>query len=101
MSLEQVAQPVAVPRQEHARLAGPRTLVAPSSRGLGHAYHGVDLARGVRRHGQRMAGEIQRHIDTLRPVAPHAQLRESCLERLAQAARVGPKMRATIAFVSG
>jgi hypothetical protein len=101
MSLEQVAQHVAITRQEHERLAGQRTRVTQSIRGIGHAYHFVDLERGVRRNGKLIAGDIQRHIDTIRTVAQHEQLSESCLERLAKAERVVPKMRATIEFVSG
>jgi hypothetical protein len=101
MSLEQVAQHVAVTRQEHERLAGQRTLVTQSIRGIGHASHCVDLERGVRRNGKLIAGAIQRHIDTIRTVAQHEQRSESCLERLAKAERVVPTMRATIECVSG
>jgi hypothetical protein len=101
MSLEQVAQHVAVTRQEHERLAGQRTLVPQSLRGIGHADHCVDLERGGRRNGKRIAGDIQRHSATIRPVAQHEQLSERCLERLAKAERVVSTMRATIACVSG
>src|SRR5262249_42236045 len=101
MSLEQVAQHVAVTRQEHERLAGQRTLVTQSIRGIGHAYHFVDLERGVRRNGKLIAGDIQRHIDTIRTIAQHEHLSEPCLERIEKAERVVPKMQATIEFVSG
>jgi Family of unknown function (DUF6399)/helix-turn-helix, Psq domain len=100
-SLEQVAQDVDVARHEHQRLAGQRETVIQSLRAIGHAYHVVDLERGVRRHGQRIAGDIQRHIDTIRTIAQHEHLSETCLERIENAERVVPKMQATIAFVSG
>src|SRR5262245_1135816 len=100
-SLEPMAQNVAAARHEHARLAGQRELVTQSIRGLSHAYHCVDLERGVRRHGKLIAGDIQRHIDTIRTVAQQAHLSEICLKRLAKAERVGPKMPATIECVSG
>jgi transposase len=100
-SLEQVAQDVEVARQEHQRLAGQRETVTQSIRALGQAYHFVDLERGVRRNGTLIAGDIQRHIDTIRTIAHHEHLSETCLERIEKAARVVPKMQATIAFVSG
>ena len=72
VSLEQVVQDVEATRQEPQRLSG-----------------------------QRMAGDIQRHIDTIRTSAPHEHLSETCMERLEKAERVVPTMQATIAFVSG
>ena len=101
VSLEQVAQNVAAARHEHQRLAEQRETVTQSIRAIGHAYHLVDLERGVRRNGKLIAGDIQRHIDTIRTVAQHEHLSETCLERLAKAERVVPKMQATIEFVSG
>ena len=68
---------------------------------IGHAYHFVDLERGVRRNGKLIVGDIQRHIDTIRTIAQQEHLRETCLERLEKAERVVPKMQATIEFVSG
>ena len=100
-SLEQVAQNVATARYEHQRLAGQRETVTQNIRALGHAYHFVDLERGVRRNGKLIAGDIQRHIDTIRTVAQHEHLSETCLERIEKAERVVPKMQATIEFVSG
>src|SRR5499427_11132371 len=70
-------------------------------RAIGHAYHFVDLERGVRRNGKLIAGDIQQHIDTMRTIAQHAGLSAMGLERIAKAARVVPTMQATIAFVSG
>jgi hypothetical protein len=101
VSLEQIAQTVAAARYEHQRLAEQRETVTQSIRAIGHAYHFVDLSRGVRRNGKLIAGDIQRHIDTIRAVAQHEQLSETCLERLEKAERVVPKMEATIEFVSG
>src|SRR5215510_3544414 len=99
-SIEQVAQEVEAARQEHQRLTEQRAQVTQSIRALGHAYHFVDLERGVRRNGKLIAGDIQRHIDTIRTIAQHEHLSETCLERIEKAARVVPKMQATIAFVS-
>jgi hypothetical protein len=61
----------------------------------------VDLERGVRRNGKRIAGDIQQHIDTIRTIAQQEGLSVTCLERIEKAARVVPKMQATIEFVSG
>jgi hypothetical protein len=99
--LEQVAQDVDAARHEHQRGAGQRETVTQSSRAIGPASHCVDLERGGRRHGTLIAGDIQRHIDTIRPIAPHEHLSETCLERIATAERGGPTMQATITFVSG
>src|SRR5262244_68451 len=49
--LEQGEQAVKSARYEHQRLAGQRETVAQSMRAIGHAYHFVDLERGVRRNG--------------------------------------------------
>jgi hypothetical protein len=99
--LEQAAQDVATTRHESQRLAGQRETVTQSIRAMGHASHCVDWERGVRRNGKRSAGDIQRHIDTLRPMAPHAHRSETGLKRLAQAERVVPTRQATLEFVSG
>src|SRR3989449_11502003 len=40
-------------------------------------------------------------MDTVRTVAQHEGLSQTCLERIEKAERVVPKMQATIAFVSG
>src|SRR5215813_9052028 len=61
--LEQVQQEVATARQEHQRLAEQREQVTQSIRAIGHAYHFVDLERGVRRNGKLIAGDIYTHID--------------------------------------
>jgi len=99
--LKQVQQEVDTARQEHQRLAEQREQMTQSIRAIGHAYHFVDLERGVRRHGKLIAGDIHTHIDTIRTMAHQAHLSETCLERIAKAERVVPKMQATIEFVSG
>ncbi len=99
-SLEQVEQAVDAARQEHCRLAGQREQVRQSIRAIGHAYHFVDLERGVRRNGKLIAGDIQQHIEAIRTIAQQEHLRETCMERLEKAERVVPKMQATIEFVS-
>jgi hypothetical protein len=101
VSLEQGAQHRAAARHEHQRLAKQRETVTQSIRAIGHASHLVDLERGVRRNGTLIAGDIQHHIATIRTIAQQEPLSETCLERLAKAERVVPKMQATIEFVSG
>jgi hypothetical protein len=98
--LDQGRQDVDATRQASQWLAGQREPVTQSIRAIGHAYHAVDLERGVRRNGSLMAGDSQHHITTIRTIAQHAPLSETCLERIAQAERVVPTMQATMAFVS-
>ena len=43
-----------------------REQMAQSMRAIGHAYHFVDLAHGVRRNGKLIASDIQHQIDTIR-----------------------------------
>jgi hypothetical protein len=99
--LEQARQAVEVARQEYQHLRQAREQINQSIRAIGHAYHFVDLERGVRRNGKLIANDIQHQIDTIRSIAQQEQLSETCLERIAKAERVGPTMPATIEFVSG
>ena len=99
-SLEPVAQDVAGARHEPQRLTQQREQGAQRMRPIGHASHFVDLERGVRRPGKRMAGDIQAQIAPIRTVAQQASLSETCLEHLEKAARVVPTMQTTIACVS-
>ena len=98
---EKVEQDVEAARQAHHRLAGQREQVTQSIRAIGHASPVVDLERGVRRHGTRIAGDIQDQIDTIRTVAQQAGLSQACCDRIEHAERVVPTMPATIEFVSG
>jgi hypothetical protein len=100
-ALEQMVQDVAAARHESQRLAGQRETVTQSIRAIGHAYHFVDLERGVRRNGKLITGDIRTQIDTIRTIAQQENLSQACLERIEKAARVVPKMQATIEFVSG
>ena len=100
-SLEQLAQEAHAARLEHQRLSAQREQVAQSIRTIGQAYHFVDVERGVRRNGQRIAADIHAQMDTICRVAQHEGLSQSCLDRIDKAERVVPKMQATIAFVSG
>ena len=100
-SLENAVQEVEAARHEHQRLAQWREQVGQRIRAMGHAYHLVDLERGVRRHGKHIASAIQEHIATIRTMAQQEQLSATCLERIAKAERVVPTMQAPIAFVSG
>jgi hypothetical protein len=99
-SLEQAQQEAETARQACQRLTGQREQVTQSIRAIGHAYHFVDLERGVRRNGKLIAGDIQQHIDTIRTLAQQENLSETCLDRIEKAQRVVPKMQATITFVS-
>jgi hypothetical protein len=101
VSLEQAEQGLAAARREHERLAQQREQIAKSIRGIGHAYHFVDLERGVRRNGPLIAADIHAHIEQVRAIAQHEGLSQACLERIEKAKRVVPKMQATIEFVSG
>ncbi len=80
-SLAQVEQDVDTARQEHQRLATQRAQVPQSMRAIGHASHFVDLERGVRRNGTRMAGDLQQHIDPIRTIAQQAGRSERGMER--------------------
>jgi hypothetical protein len=99
-SLEQATQVREAARREHERLAQQRERVAQSIRSIGQAYHFVDLERGVRRNGQLIAADIQAHIAQVRAIAQHEELSQTCLDRIEKAARVVPKMQATVEFVS-
>jgi Family of unknown function (DUF6399) len=100
-SLEQLEQEAQAARQEFERLSAQREQVVQSIRHLGQAYHLVDIERGVRRNGKLIASDIHTQIDTIRRVAQQEGLSQTCLERIDKAERVGPKMQATIGFVSG
>ena len=101
MSLEQVQQALEAASREHDRLAQQREQVRQSIQAIGQAYHFVDLERGVRRNGQLIAADIRMQMETIRTIAQHANLSQSCLDRIDKAQRVVPKMQATIEFVSG
>jgi hypothetical protein len=100
-SLEQLEQGAQAARQELERISLQREQVAQSIRRIGQAYHFVDLERGVRRNGRLIATDIHTQMDTIRAVAKHEGLSQTCLERIDKAQRVVPKMQATIEFVSG
>jgi hypothetical protein len=100
VSLEQAEQALEAASREHERVAQQRKQVSKSIRAIGHAYHFVDLERGVRRNGQLIAADIQGQIEQARAIAQHEGLSQSCLERIEKAERVVPKMQATIEFVS-
>src|SRR5438105_2748108 len=99
-SLEHAEQAFEAAIREHERLTAQRAEVKASLRGIGHAYHFVDLERGVRRNGQLIAADMQGHIEQIRTIAQQEGLSPSSLERIAKAERVVPKMQATIEFVS-
>ena len=100
VSLEHAEQALEAASRAHERVAQQREQVSKSLRAIGPASHCVDLERGVRRNGQRIAADIQGHIEQARALAQHEGLSQSCLERIEKAERVVPKMQATIEFVS-
>jgi hypothetical protein len=100
-SLEHAQETLEAASHEHERLAQQRKQVKQNIKAIGQAYHFVDLERGVRRNGQLIAAAIRDQIETIRTIAQHEHLSQSSLDRIDKAARVVPKMQATIAFVSG
>jgi hypothetical protein len=94
------AQEVKAACQERHRLAGQRETVTQSLHAIGHAYHFVDLERGVRRNGKLIASDIREQIATIRAIAQQEGLSQACLDRIEKAERIVPKMQATIEFVS-
>ena len=98
--LEQAQQEVEAAHQHAQRLSQAREKMGQSLRAISHAYHFVDLQRGVRRNGKLIASDLQEQIGTIRHIAHQEGLSEACLERIAKAERVVPKMQATIEFVS-
>jgi hypothetical protein len=80
--LEHAEQALEAASREHERLAQHREQVKARMRGIGHDSHGVDLERGVRRNGQRIASAIQGHIEQMRTMARHEGLSQRCLERM-------------------
>ena len=100
-SLEQLEQAAHVASPEFERLSAQREQVAQSIRTIGQVYHLVDVERGVRRNGRLIAADIHTQIATIRTIAQHEGLSQTCLERLDKAARVVPQMQATIECVSG
>ena len=52
--------------------------VTQSTRALGQASHFVDLERGVRRNGKRIADDIHAHIEQVRAIAQHEGLSQRC-----------------------
>jgi hypothetical protein len=92
-SLEQPVQQAEAARYEYQRMSEQRERVARSIRAIGQAYHFVDVERGVWRNGKLIAADIHAQIDTIRSVAQHEGLSQTCLERIDKAERVVPKCR--------
>jgi hypothetical protein len=101
VSLEHAEQVLEAASREQERIPLQREQVTQSLRSIGHASHGVDLERGVRRNGPRIAADIQAHIEQVRAIAQHEGLSQRCVERSEKAERVVPNMQATIECVSG
>jgi len=101
VSLEHAAQALDAARRAYARRAQQREHVQARLRSIGHDDHVVDLERGVRRHGPRIAADIHAHSEQMRTIAQQEGLSPRCLDRLEHAERVVPKRQATSALVSG
>jgi hypothetical protein len=99
--LAQVKDALEGARDAHQRLSAQREQVTHCIRAIGHAYHFVDLERGVRRNGKLLAEDIHAQLHTIRAIAQQADLSQVCLKRIEKAEGVLPKMQATIEFVSG
>jgi hypothetical protein len=76
--LAQVEQDVDAACQAHHRLAGQREPVTQRIRAIGPAYHFVDLERGGRRNGKRIAGDLHAQSDTIRSLAQQAGRSHAC-----------------------
>ena len=68
---------LAIPAQGAASSAQ-RDQAIQSIRAIGHAYHIIDLERGVRRNGQLSAGHIHKQIDTMRVSARQEHRSQGC-----------------------
>jgi hypothetical protein len=100
-SLEQVKDALEGARDAHQRLSAQHAQVMQCIRAIGQAYHFVDLDRGGRRHGKRIAGALQAQTDTIRAIAQQKTSVKYVWRRIEKAERVIPKMQATIECVSG
>jgi hypothetical protein len=78
-SLEQAKQEVEAARHACQRLTHAREQVGHTMRAIGHTSHFVDLERGVRRNGTLIASDINEQLDTIRTIAQHEGLSETCM----------------------
>jgi hypothetical protein len=76
-------------RQEGARCA---------TRGIGEAYHPVDLRTGELRSTEKVAEELQEHFNEIQTVADEAELPERCHKGIKKARRVLAQLVNTMAF---
>jgi hypothetical protein len=78
-------QEVDTARHEYQRLSAQREQILHSIRTIGHAYHFVDLERGVRRNGKLIAGDIHAQIDRIRAIAQQEGLSQTWASIIASA----------------
>jgi hypothetical protein len=69
MSLAQAEQALAAASRAHEHLAPQRQQIKAHIRGIGHDDPWVDLERGVRRNGPRIAADLQGHREPMRTSA--------------------------------
>jgi hypothetical protein len=85
-------------QQQAASAAANQDAMGEVIRGIGTSYHPFDLGTGVVRTAAEARTEFGVWFDKARAVAKKADLPQRCFERIEKAARVVPKMVATIAF---
>lgn len=67
-------------------------------RGIGQAYHPVDLKTGEPRSPAQVTETLEQHFTTIATVAEEASLPERCLQGIRKARRLVPLFKSTLAF---
>lgn len=96
-----IARATAVAQQAQAVLTQAqqrRERARQAIRGLGEAYHPIDLHTGALRTAAQVSQAFTSCVDTLTAVAVEANLSQQCEKHIEKARRVLPSMTATIAF---
>jgi hypothetical protein len=89
MDEAQQALEVASARQERARR---------SIRGIGKAYHPVDLSTGALRSATQVTTDLEQHFGEIAAVAKEQSLPERCLKGIQKAHRLVPALACTVTF---
>jgi hypothetical protein len=67
-------------------------------RGIGTAYHPVDLKTGALRTTAQVTADLEQHFDEIATVAREASLPERCLKGIQKARRLVPALACTLTF---
>ena len=67
-------------------------------RGIGKAYHPVDLTTGAPRSTEQVTADLEQHFDELATVAAEVSLPERCLKGIQKARRLVPALACTLTF---